>query len=119
MKTEMNIIVEEYLLEHLLGPNYPHEHLRERKRKQLRDGVMDERMIFIEIPEVEKILMKHSDNATFEDIIQAMREFKPGRTLYPYKERTSIKDAKHLLNQHLTDGLIKEQNVIKEALEAV
>jgi len=69
---------------------------------------MDERMIFIEIPEVDKILMKYADNASFEDIIQAMRDFKPGRALYPYKERTSIRDARSLLAQHLTDGLVKE-----------
>lgn len=77
-------IAEDYLLDHILGPNFINRERREQKRQQIRDGEMDERIIYIEIPEIEKIISKyasHLSNPTFEEYLEAIRRY----SIFPHR----------------------------------
>lgn len=119
--TEINLIVEEYLLAHLLGPEFPENERKEIKREQLRSGKMDQRMIYIEVPDIEKLVERsgQSENMSIEDYLDIIKRYKPGRTLQAYKEKIQIVEAKKTLLNQITEGFSREQNIIKEALEAV
>lgn len=103
----------------MLGPDFPYEERREIKRQQLRSGQMDDRTLYLEIPDMHKILTKHGEADNLQSAIEALNIFRPGRTLYPYKEKMTIREAKNILHNSFTDGLIKEQNIIQEALKQV
>mmetsp|Transcript_17950 Transcript_17950/g.17952 ORF Transcript_17950/g.17952 Transcript_17950/m.17952 type:complete len:387 (-) Transcript_17950:39-1199(-) len=119
--SEIDTIVEEYLLSHLLGPDFPENERKEVKREQLRSGKMDQRMIYVEIPDLEKIVERNTqaDALSIEDYLDTLKRYKPGRTLQAYKEKIQIGEAKKTLATQITEGYMKEQNIIKEALEAV
>jgi len=117
---EIEEIVTEYIVMHLLGPDFPENERKEIKRGQVKDGLIDQRWMYLEVPDVDKVLNRHgrSDYISIEDYLDIIKKYKPGRSLQTYKERMQIGDAKKMLNNHITEGFSAEQNVVKEALEA-
>ena len=74
---EVEDAVVDYIVDHLLGPEYPNNDRRTEKRRQVKSGELDDRTIYVEFPEVEKLLSKHVtdfDHLTFQEYLSVLRK---------------------------------------------
>ena len=110
----------DYIVDHLMGADYPQNERRMEKRRQVASGELDERVINVEFPDVERLLAKHiadMDKLTFEEYLAALKKHKPGRVLAVPREPMSIKEAKSSITMAVLEGFKVERNVVKEAIK--
>ena len=113
-------IVDNYILQHLLGVDHPDNERKAMKLEQLRSGKLDMRIIYLEQPDIEKIISKHtSEDMSIEEYLEIIKSFIPGRSLQAYKERITIGEARRLGTAAIIETYTRDQNTIKEALDAV
>ena len=117
---EITSIVDNYILHHLLGPDHPENERKAMKLEQLRSGRLDMRMIFLEQPDIEKLVSKHSaDWMSIEEYLELLRSFAVGRSLQVYREKVSIGEARKAGLQSIMDSYTRDQNTVSEALKSV
>lgn len=112
--------VVEYIVDHLMGVDYPNNERRKEKKRQVASGELDERIINVEFPDVERLLAKHvtdMDKLTFQEYLAALKKYKPGRMLAVPREPMTIKEARTSITNAVVDGFKIERNVIKEAIK--
>jgi ATP-dependent HslUV protease ATP-binding subunit HslU len=118
---EISSIVGNYILMHVLGPNYPENERKASKLQDIISGKMDTRIIHFEQPDIEKFVYNNSKNQDIqiEEFFEIVKTIAPGKSLYSYTERLAIGEAKKLLTSSIIDVYIRGRNNTKEALEAV
>ena len=117
---QISAIVDNYLLQHIIGIDHPDNERKNFKLKQLRSGKYDVRIIYLEQPELEKLVSKQStETMSIEEYLEFIKSYVPGRSLQIYKEKMSIGEARKLLITSISETYSKDQNTIKVALESV
>lgn len=124
---EIDEFIEEYLILQLLGPEFDNAERIEEKRRQLREGEMEERMIYFDIPEIEKFVAKYrSDSETIdiEEYVSILKKFIKSydgarKSAMGHKDRMTISEVRKFLSSFIHECYTKEHNIIKEALENV
>ena len=113
-------IVDNYILMHLLGPDHPDNERKAIKMEQLRSGKLDMRVLYLEQPDFEKIISNQSiESMSIEEYLDHLKEFTPGRLNNVYREKVTIGEARTAGMQAISDAYIRDQNTIKEAIQAV
>ena len=117
---EITDIVDNYLVEQLLGPLHPDDERKSRKLEDLKSGRMDMRTINVKIPELDALLSKvTNENMTIEEYIQLIKEISPSRSEKAPKEKMSVGDARKMGVSLIIDGFVRDKNTVQEALAAV
>ena len=117
---EITNIVDNYLVEQLLGPTHPDDERKSQKLEDLKSGRMDMRTISVKIPELDTLLSKvTNENMTIEEYIQLIKEITPSKSEKAPKEKMNIGDARKMGVSLIIDGFVRDKNTVQDALTAV
>ncbi|OMJ73895.1 hypothetical protein SteCoe_27311 [Stentor coeruleus] len=117
---QISAMVDNYILHHILGPDFPDNERKAKKLELLRSGKMDMRIISLEQPDIEKIVSKLGNEAlSVEEYLEALKSFVPGRSLNAFRERVTIGEARKAGVTLIVDSYTRDQNIVKDALDSV
>lgn len=117
---QISAMVDNYILHHILGPDFPDNERKAKKLEQLRSGKMDMRIISLEQPDIEKIVSKlGNETLSVEEYLEALKSFVPGRSLNAFRERVTIGEARKAGVALIVDSYTRDQNIVKDALDSV
>jgi ATP-dependent HslUV protease ATP-binding subunit HslU len=117
---EITEIVDNYLVAQILGPSHPDDERREKKLEELKAGRLDMRNIFVEVPDLDTVLSRVSnENMSIEEYVAVVRNLAPNKTGKAQREKMTVADARKMGVSLIIDGFVRDKNTVQDALQAV
>lgn len=117
---QISLIVDQYILSQMLGVTHPNNERKEKKLKDLSSGKLDMRSIMIEIPELDKVLSRLSnEDLSIEDYLEAIKQLSPGKSSKTQRDKMTIGEARKLGLSAIIDNYVRDQNTLKSAIQSV
>ena len=101
LKKEMKQLVDLFLLDFLLGPNFSDNGMREQKLKNLEKGLYDDLYVNIELP----ASLEEKKFSAIEDYLEHIVGVKPSLDSTPERQTVKVAKAKQLLMNFYHDRL--------------